>query len=225
MLQEIAEAWEFVIQRPELLVEWALRHVWLVFVAGSIALILGVIVGVYISGRGRERLAETVLYVAEIIMTVPSLAMFGLLMLVLAAMTLKSIGFLPAIVALVIYGQLPIVRNTYIAIRQVDPAMIEVGRGMGMTERQILVKVKFPIALPVIMAGVRNSLMLLIGIATIAVFVGAGGLGSPIFRGLRNVRMDLIIIGGVSVSLLALATDGIMALVQRTVTSKGLKKR
>ncbi len=225
MLEAIVEAWEFVVRHPELLAEWTTRHVWLVFVAGSIALILGLVVGIYISGRGRERLAETVLYLAEIMMTVPSLALFGLLMLVLAAMTLKSIGFLPAIIALVIYGQLPIIRNTYTAIRQVDLALIEVGRGMGMTERQILLRVKLPIALPVIMAGVRNSLMLLIGIATIAVFVGAGGLGTPIFRGLRNARMDLIIIGGVTVSLLALATDGVMALVQSTVTSKGLKKR
>lgn len=225
MLDSIVEAWQFVARRPGLLVEWTLDHVWLVFIAGSIALILGVGIGVFISGKGRERLAETVLYVAEIMMTVPSLALFGLLMLILASMTLKSIGMLPAVIALVIYGQLPVIRNTHTAMRQVDPALIEVGRGMGMTERQILVKVKFPIAVPVIMAGVRNSLMLLIGIATIAVFVGAGGLGSPIFRGLRNLRMDLIIIGGVAVSLLALATDGVMALVQRAATPKGLRQR
>lgn len=224
MIESIVEAWEFVVRRPELLTEWTLQHVWLVFVAGSIALVLGVSIGLFISGRGRERVAETVLYLAEIMMTVPSLALFGLLMLILVAMTVKSIGFLPAVVALVIYGQLPIIRNTYTAIRQVDPALIEVGRGMGMTERQILVRVKFPIALPVIMAGVRNALVLLIGIGAIAVFVGAGGLGSPIFRGLRNNRMDLIIIGGVTVSVLALVVDGLMTLVQRVATPRGLRQ-
>ena len=225
MIDSIVEAWEFVVRRPELLAEWTLEHVWLVFVAGSIALVLGVSIGLFISGRGRERVAETVLYLAEIMMTVPSLALFGLLMLILVAMTLKSIGFVPAVVALVVYGQLPIIRNTYTAIRQVDPALIEVGRGMGMTETQILVKVKFPIALPVIMAGVRNALVLLIGIGAIAVFVGAGGLGSPIFRGLRNNRMDLIIIGGVTVSVLALVVDGLMTLVQRMATPRGLRQR
>lgn len=224
MIESIVEAWEFVVWRPELLAEWTLQHVWLVFVAGSIALILGVAVGLFISGRGRERIAEIVLYLAEIMMTIPSLALFGLLMLVLVALTVKSIGFLPAVLALIVYGQLPIIRNTYTGIRQVDPALVEVGRGMGMTDRQILLRVKFPIGLPVIMAGVRNALVLLIGIGAIAVFVGAGGLGSPIFRGLRNNRMDLIIIGGVTVSLLALVVDGVMTLMQRVATPRGLRQ-
>ena len=219
------EAWEFVVQHPELLAEWTLRHLWLVFIAGGIALVLGVGLGLYISGKGRARIAETVLYFAEIAMTIPSLALFGLLMILLAAMGLSSIGFLPAVIALIVYGQLPIVRNTYIAIQQVEPAMIEVGKGMGMTERQILFKVTLPLALPVIMAGVRNALVLLIGIATIAAFIGAGGLGQPIFRGIQNNRMDLIIVGGVTVSILALLVDGLMALLERRVTPKGIKKR
>ena len=180
-------------------------------------------VGIYITGKGREQLADVVLYFAEIMMTVPSLALFGLLMLFLSHMGLSAIGFLPAVITLIVYGQLPILRNTYTSIREVDPAMIEAGRGMGMSERQLLVKIKLPLAVPVIMAGLRNAMMLIIGIAAIAALIGAGGLGVPIFRGLRNARMDLIIIGGVSVSVLALLVDGLMTLLERWITPAGLK--
>ncbi len=217
------EAWEFAVRRPELLAEWVLAHLWIIFVAIVAAVILGIILGVYISGKGREQIADIVLYLAEIMMTIPSLALFGLLMLLLRWMTLSPIGFLPAVIALIVYGQLPILRNTYTAIRAVDPAMIEAGRGMGMNERQILFKIKLPLAVPVIMAGLRNAIVLIIGIAAIAALIGAGGLGAPIFRGLRNARMDLIIIGGVSVSILALLIDGLMALVERRITPKGLR--
>ena len=218
------EAWEFIVRRPELLAEWVLAHLWIIFVTIIAAVILGIILGVYITGKGREQIADTVLYLAEIMMTVPSLALFGLLMLLLGAMGLSTIGFLPAVIALIVYGQLPILRNTYTAIQAVDPAMIEAGRGMGMNERQILFKIKLPLAVPVIMAGLRNAIVLIIGIAAIAALIGAGGLGAPIFRGLRNARMDLIIVGGVSVSILALLIDGLMALVERKITPKGLRR-
>jgi osmoprotectant transport system permease protein len=217
------EAWEFAIRRPELLAEWALAHLWIIFVAIIAAVILGVALGVFITGKGREHLADTTLYLAEIVMTIPSLALFGLLMLLLGSLGLTAIGFLPAVIALIVYGQLPILRNTYTAIQSVDPAMVEAGRGMGMTESQLLFKIKLPLAVPVIMAGLRNAIVLLIGIATIAAFIGANGLGVPIFRGIRNARIDLILIGGIGVSILALIVDGLMALLERRLTPKGLK--
>jgi len=219
------EAWQYLVNHPEKLVGWTLDHLWITLVASGIAVILGVALGIYITGRGKEHIADTVLYLAEIMMTVPSLALFGLLMLLLGSLGLKTFGFLPAIIALIVYGQLPILRNTYTAIREVDPAMIEAGRGMGMSERQLLFKVKLPLAVPVIMAGLRNAIVLIIGIAAIAAMIGAGGLGVPIFRGLRNARMDLIILGGVSVSILALLADAVMSRVERWVTPKGLKAR
>lgn len=219
------EAWEFIVRRPELLIEWTLDHLWIIFIAILAAVILGVILGVYITGKGREHIADIVLYLADIAMTTPSLALFGFLMFILSSIGLKAIGFLPAVIALIIYGQLPILRNTYTAIREVDPAMIEAGRAMGMNERQILFKIKLPLAVPVIMAGLRNAIVLIIGIAAIAAMIGAGGLGVPIWRGLRNARMDLIIIGGVSVSILALLTDALMSRVERWVTPRGLKTR
>lgn len=217
------EAYRFLIRHPEMLAKWIGDHLWISLVAIIIGVILGVTVGVYIAGKGRERLAEVVLYFAEIMMTVPSLALFGLLMLFLSSIGLSAIGFLPAVITLIVYGQLPILRNTYIAIREVDPVMIEAGRGMGMSRRQLLFKIKLPLALPVIMAGLRNAMVLIIGIAAIAALIGAGGLGVPIFRGLRNARMDLIIIGGVSISVLALLVDGLMSLLERWITPRGLK--
>jgi osmoprotectant transport system permease protein len=217
------EAYEFVARHPEMLGKWVVDHLIISLVAILIGVILGVSVGIYITGRGREQLADAVLYLAEIMMTVPSLALFGLLMLFLASMGLSAIGFLPAVITLIVYGQLPILRNTYIAIREVDPVMIEAGRGMGMSARQLLLKIKLPLALPVIMAGIRNAMVLIIGIAAIAALIGAGGLGVPIFRGLRNARMDLIVIGGVSVSVLALTVDGLMTLLERWITPRGLK--
>jgi len=219
------DAWQYLINHPEKLVGWTLAHLWIILVAIVIAIILGVVVGIYITGKGKEHIADTVLYLAEIMMTVPSLALFGLLMLILGIMGFKTFGFLPAVIALIVYGQLPILRNTYTAIRGVDPAMIEAGKGMGMSERQLLFKVKLPLAVPVIMAGLRNAIVLIIGIAAIAAMIGAGGLGVPIFRGLRNARMDLIILGGVSVSILALLIDALMSRVERWVTPKGLKTR
>ena len=219
------EAWEFITQRPELLAEWTLRHLWIVFVANGIAVVLGTVLGIHITSKGREHTADTVLYLAEIVMTVPSLALFGLLMLLLDSMGLKAIGFLPAVIALIVYGQLPILRNTYTAIRQIDPAIVEAGKGVGMNEKQLLLKVKLPLAIPVIMAGLRNAIVMNIGIAAIAALIGAGGLGIPIFRGLRNARMDLIIVGGASVSILALLVDGLMSRLERWVTPKGLRVR
>ena len=219
------EAWEYVTAHPEKLAGWTLDHLWIIFVAIVIAIILGIALGIYITGKDKEHVADIVLYLAEIAMTIPSMAIFGLLMLLLSIMELPVIGFLPAVIALIIYGQLPILRNTYTAVRGVDPAIVEVGRGMGMTETQLLFKVKLPLAIPVIMAGLRNAIVLIIGIAAIAALIGAGGLGAPIFRGLRNARMDLIIVGGVSVAILALLVDSFMGRVERWVTPKGLSGR
>lgn len=217
------EVYQFITQHPELLAEWVVDHLSISCVAIAAGIMIGVPVGIYITGKERTRLAEIVLYSAEIMMTVPSLALFGLIMLILSSMGLSAIGFLPAVLTLIFYGQLPILRNTYTAINEVDPSMIEAARGMGMSGRQVLFKIKLPLSLPVIMAGLRNATVLIIGITAIAALIGAGGLGVPIFRGLRNARIDLIIIGGVSVSLLALLVDALMALAERWITPKGLK--
>jgi osmoprotectant transport system permease protein len=219
------QAWNYTLRYPDKIGNWVLEHLYIVLVANLTAAILGVLIGIYISGRGRERLAETVIYFASIMMTVPSLALYGILMGVLYAMSLPSIGFLPVVIALTLYGLLPIIRNTYTAIREVDPAMIEAGRGMGMSELQILARVKLPLAIPVIMAGMRQAMVMNIGIAAIGSYIGAGGLGQPIFRGLANARRDLIVVGAIFVSVLAIAVDFFMGGVEWITTPKGVRIR
>jgi len=223
----MAGAWQILVERPDMVLDWTLAHLQMVAIACAIAIVLGLPLGVYITGGGRrkEAFADTVLYLAEITMTVPSLALFGLLMVILSGLNLPSLGFPPAIIALVIYAQLPILRNTYTAIRGVEPAIIEAGKGMGMSERQLLFRVKLPLAFPVIMAGLRTSIIATIAIAAIAALVGSGGLGVPIRWGLRNARMDLIIVGGVFVAILGILADVLMHRVERWVTPEGLKRR
>ncbi len=219
------QAWHYVLDHPDKIWEWTLQHLYIVLVANAAAAIVGVVIGVYISGKGRERIADTVIYLASIMMTVPSLALYGFLMGILSALKLPSIGFLPVVIALTLYGLLPIIRNTYTAIREVDPAMIEAGRGMGMSERQILTKIKLPLAVPVIMAGLRQAVVMNIGIAAIGAYIGAGGLGQPIFRGIANYRTDLIIVGAVFVSLLAIVIDALMGGLEWLATPKGVRIR
>ena len=219
------QAWNYVLDHPDKIWEWTLQHLYIVLVANAVAAIVGVVIGVYISGKGRKHVADTVIYLASIMMTVPSLALYGILMGILSALTLPSIGFLPVVIALTLYGLLPIIRNTYTAIREVDPAMIEAGRGMGMSESQILTKIKLPLAVPVIMAGLRQAVVMNIGIAAIGAYIGAGGLGQPIFRGIANYRMDLIVVGAVFVSLLAIVIDALMGGLEWLATPKGVRIR
>ncbi|MFQ5795925.1 MAG: ABC transporter permease [Candidatus Bipolaricaulia bacterium] len=224
-METLTETWEYINSHWDRLFDLTWQHVKIIAVANSIAVVLGVIIGIFIAGKGRERIADIVLYLAGIMMTIPSLALFGLMIYLLPRIGLPGIGFTPAVIALVLYGQLPIIRNTYTAIRNVDPAMIEAGRGMGMTSGQLLRRVKLPLAMPIIMAGLRTAIVINIGIAAIAVFIGAGGLGAPIFNGIVRTRMDLILSGTIFVSVLALIFDGGMALVERWITPKGLKRR
>jgi len=215
----------FIVAHGDKIVAWTLQHLYIVLVANAAAMFFGVLIGIYISGRGRERIADVVIYLASIMMTVPSLALYGILMGILNALLLPSIGFLPVVIALTLYGLLPIIRNTHTAIREVDPAMVEAARGMGMSKRQILIKVELPLAVPVIMAGLRQAIVMNIGIAAIGSYIGAGGLGQPIFRGIANYRQDLIMIGALAVSGLALVMDGVMGGVEWLLTPKGIRLR
>ena len=216
--------YEYIATHPDQLMKWVIDHLMISFIAMGIAALIGVSLGVVIAGENRRRLAEIVLYLAEMMMTVPSMALFGLFMLFLGFVGLPAIGLLPAIVTLVIYGQLPILRNTYTALQEVDSGMVEAGKAMGMNGWQLLVRIRLPLAIPVIMAGLRNAMILIIGIAAIAALIGSGGLGVPIFRGLRNARMDLIVIGGVGVSILALIVDGCMAFAEKKLIPRELRE-
>jgi osmoprotectant transport system permease protein len=155
-------------------------------------------------------------------MTIPSIALFGLLVPILSVFG-QGIGYLPALIALVLYAQLPIIRNTYTAIMNVDPALREAARGMGMTAFQRLVQVELPISLPVIINGVRNAVVLTIAIAAIATYIGAGGLGTFISRGISQTDVRQLLTGAIAVSLLAIVCDVALLALQRAVTPAALR--
>ncbi|MFP3953615.1 MAG: ABC transporter permease [Candidatus Bipolaricaulota bacterium] len=211
--------WTYINSHWSLILNWTLQHLQMVAIATAIATLLGVGIGIYIAGEGRENLANVVVNMAEIMLTIPSLALYTMMIPLLGSIPgVQSIGMVPAIIALILYAQMPIVENTYTAIKEVSPAIIEAGKGMGMSPREILLKVKLPLAFPVIMAGVRNAVVMSVGIAALAVFVGGGGFGIPIFRGIRNLRVDLIMTGAIFSSILAVALDLIFGVVEKRLS-------
>jgi osmoprotectant transport system permease protein len=214
------ETVHFIIANLPLIWQRTVEHILLVGAAVSVAIVTGVTIGVLITQS--KTVADRVLYAAAVIMTIPSIALFGLLIPVLSLIG-QGIGYLPALIALILYSQLPIIRNTYTAIMNVDPSLREAARGMGMTTLQRLASVELPIALPVIVNGVRNAVVLNIAIAAIATYIGAGGLGTFISRGISQTDIRQLITGALAVSLLAIAADlGLLGL-QRRLTSPGLR--
>ncbi|OLE71903.1 MAG: hypothetical protein AUI36_01960 [Cyanobacteria bacterium 13_1_40CM_2_61_4] len=183
------------------------QHIGLVAISTAIAALIGLPLGVLVARRAAWR--RPVLGLANVFQTIPSLALFGLLIPVF------GIGAWTAITALVVYALLPIVRNTYVGITGVDPAVREAGRGMGMTEGELLRLVELPLAAGVILAGVRIATVVSVGIATIAAAIGAGGLGVYIFRGVATVDDTLILAGAIPAALLALLADALLGLVER----------
>ncbi len=135
---------------------------------------------------------------------------------------IRGVGVTPAIIALVIYSLLPIVRNTYVSLRHLDPAVIDAGLGMGMSRPQILRRLEVPLAAPLVLEGVRIASVQLVGLATVAALIGAGGLGWFVFQGLGQAAPDLILLGAIPIILLALVVDAVMRTVVRIVTPKGL---
>lgn len=180
----------------------SLEHLFMVSIAIAIAILIGVPLGILITRQ--THLRRWILGIANILQTIPSLALFGLL---IPVPIIGGIGMIPAIVALTLYSFLPIIRNTYTGITGVDPAIREAGRGMGMTDRQLLLQVEIPLAMGVILAGVRVATVISIGIATIAAAIGAGGLGVFIFRGIAVVNNQLILAGAVPAAIIALLAD------------------
>lgn len=197
-----------------------LRHLEIIAISIPISLIISIPLGFYISPR--PKLAKFVIYIASILMTIPSLALFGLMVILLAPFKL-GLGMVPAIIAIALYSLLPITRNTYIALNQVSPRMIEAAKGMGMTSKQILWKIKIPLSIPIIMAGVRNAIVLGISVATFASLVAAGGLGYFIFAGIGRSNLRMVLVGAILVSILGISVNCFLLMVEDWVTPKGLK--
>jgi osmoprotectant transport system permease protein len=214
------ETIKFIVANWTVIGQRTLEHVSIVGVAVGIAILMGVPIAIAITTN--QKLADRVLYAAAIMMTIPSIALFGLLIPVLSLIG-QGIGYLPAVIALILYSQLPIIRNTYTAIMNVDPALREAARGMGMTTLERLRHVELPIALPVIISGVRNAVVLNIAIAAIATYIGAGGLGTFISRGISQTDIRQLLTGALAVSLLAIIADYALLALQRALTSPGLR--
>src|SRR5271165_5675525 len=186
------------------------EHLWLTGAAMLFATAIAVPAGIWLTRA--PRWARPVIAGANILQTIPSLAMFGFL---LPVPWLGDRASRIAILALTAYALLPILRNTYAGIRGIDPAIIEVARALGLTDRQLLFKVQLPLAASFILAGLRTATVTCVGIATIAAAVGAGGLGELIFRGVASVDNRLVLAGAIPAALLALATDGALGLLER----------
>ncbi|NJM61565.1 MAG: ABC transporter permease [Oscillatoriales cyanobacterium RU_3_3] len=184
------------------IIQRSIEHLYLVTIAIAIAIIVGIPLGILVTRK--QQFKKPILGVANIMQTVPSLALFGLL---IPVPIFGGIGDRTAIIALTLYSLLPIIRNTYTGIIGVDPAIREAGKGMGMTDMQLLWQVEIPLALGVILAGVRVAAVIAIGLATIAAAIGAGGLGVFIFRGVATVNNQLLFAGAIPATLIALIAD------------------
>jgi osmoprotectant transport system permease protein len=192
----------FMVQNYAQVLELTGEHLWLVGVSTLLATLIGIPLGIVVAHW--PRLNKPVLGSANIIQTVPSLALFGFL---LPIPWLGDRVDRLAILALTLYALLPIIRNTYAGIRGVDPAVLEAGRGMGLTNAQLLFQVELPLAVSVILSGIRTAVVISVGLATIAAAIGAGGLGEFIFRGLAMVDNRVILAGAVPAAILALLAD------------------
>jgi osmoprotectant transport system permease protein len=210
----------FVANNIDVILALTVEHISIVGVAVGLAILTGVPIGIAITQN--QRAAEIVIYLASIIITIPSIALFGLMIPLLSTIG-QGIGYLPAVLAILLYSQLPIIRNTYTAITNVDPALREAARGMGMTSVQRLSRVEIPLAVPVIMGGIRTAVVMNIGVAAIAAYIGAGGLGVLISRGITQTDSRQLIVGAIAVSLLAIIADYFLLWVQNRMTPKGIR--
>lgn len=189
-----------------------IEHIQISFIALFIAALIALSLGIYLTNH--RKIAEPIIQVTAIFQTIPSLALLGLMI------PLVGIGTFPAVIALVIYALLPILRNTYTGIIEVDPSLIEASRAMGMNRWRRLYKVQIPLAMPMIMAGIRNAMVLIIGTATLAALIGAGGLGSLILLGIDRNNNQLILLGAIPAALLAILFDYVLRLFERLSLKK-----
>jgi osmoprotectant transport system permease protein len=208
----------FISANRQQVIELTLEHIQLAGISTLIAALVGIPLGILITRI--PSLSKLIIGGANVIQTIPSLALFGFL---IPAPWIGERASRLAILALALYCLLPLIRNTYAGIRGVDPAIVEAGRAMGLTDRQLLFQVELPLASGVIVAGVRLAVVLAIGLATIAAAIGAGGLGEFIFRGLAMVSNQVILAGAIPAALLALAADFLLGLLESRLNSFWVK--
>lgn len=198
--------WSFMLQQSDKLLEQTLAHIGLTFISLLLSIVIGIPAGIWISRK--KQWSGLVLGVAGVLQTIPSIALLGFMI------PLLGIGAKPAIVALMLYAFLPIIRNTFTGINQVNPAVTDAAKGMGMTSNQVLFKVELPLAMPVILAGIRTATVINVGVATLAAYIAAGGLGEFIFGGIALNNTNMILAGAIPAALLAILFDFLLAKAQ-----------
>ena len=208
--------WNYIMSNYPQILSLLIEHLKLTAVSVGLAILIGVPLGILISFAAKA--SKPVLSVANVIQAIPSMALLGFMI------PLLGIGVLPAIGAVVLYSLLPIIKNTYTGIDNINPQTLEAARGIGLTPFQVLTKVQIPLALPVIMAGVRIASVTAVGLMTMAAFIGAGGLGYLVFSGIRTVNNNQILAGAIPACLLALMVDFLLGLVEKLVTPVSLQK-
>lgn len=208
--------WQYIVTNDSQILSLLIDHIKLTAVSVGIAIIIGVPLGILISYMAK--VSKPILSIANIIQAIPSMALLGFMIPFL------GIGTAPAVVAVVLYSLLPIIKNTYTGIESISPQTLEAAKGIGLTPYQILFKVQIPLALPVIMAGVRIAAVTAVGLMTMAAFIGAGGLGYLVFSGIRTVNNLQILAGAIPACLLALFIDFLLGLVEKLVTPISLQK-
>ena len=206
----IQEMWKLYLSRQEYFHNLLIEHLQLSAISIVLALVIGLALGILIAQQ--DRFSLPVLGTINFSYTIPSIALFGILL------PLTGLGNNTAIIALTVYALLPIVRNTYAGLKNIDPTIIEAGIGMGSTEWQLLWKIKLPLALPVIMAGVRNMVVMVIATCGIASFIGAGGLGVAIFRGITTYQLSMTYLGSLMIAAVALCCDILLGKLEKQIT-------
>lgn len=204
----------YIIQERAQIISLLVEHINLTLISVLVAILIGVPMGILISHF--KKINKTVMGIANTIQAIPSMALLGFLIPFL------GIGVMPSIFMVVLYSLLPIIKNTYTSIEGINPQMIEAAEGIGLTKLQILFKIQIPMALPVIMAGVRISAVTAVGLMTIAAFVGAGGLGFLVFSGIRTANTYQILAGAIPACILALFIDWTAAIIEKIVVPKGI---
>lgn len=212
MLDFLVRVVQLLAERPEYFLRITLEHLSISFQAIALVIVIGVPVGILISKFPKT--AQKVMSLVNFLYTIPVIAMFGLLL------PLVGIGQRNAMVALVIYGLLPVIRNTYVGLEEVDKFVIESARGMGSSELELLLHIKLPLAMPVMFAGIRTMIVMTIALTAIATFIGAGGLGSAIYRGVTMNFQEMIFAGSILVALLAVIADSLLEWAERKMVSR-----
>lgn len=211
-MEFIKRVFDLYIERYDFFLDLLIEHIILTFTAVLFITVIGVFTGIYITRH--KKVANFVLGSVNFIYTIPSIALFGFLV------SITGIGTKSALIALIIYGLLPIIRNTYVGINEVDDLIVESAIAMGSTDRQLLFKVQLPIALPVIIAGFRTMVVMTIALGGIASFIGAGGLGVAIWRGITTNYTEMTVAGSLLVALLAIITDYGIGLIEKRMSRK-----